>query len=290
MCDQKSMQDMLRFGSTNTMTRRRFGQWSVGAGLVTCLPRAADAMNVTDREVSITTPAGKADAYFVHPDKGRHPGVVMWPDVFGLRPAFRQMAKRLAESGYAVLVPNPFYRTDRAPVFAAGARFDEPSVGAKAMHLIESLVPAMQVMDAKAMVGWLDQQSAVDTKRKLATMGYCMGGPITLRTAATFPDRVGAAASFHGGGLVTDNADSPHRLIANIKAQYLIAIAANDDAEEPTTKDVLRTAFAAAHVPAQVEVYQGALHGWCPPDSEVYNEAQAERAWSRTLALFKTAL
>jgi len=290
MCDQDAMDDMLRFGSSATLSRRRFGQLSVGAGLVSLLPRAADALAVTGRDVQIDTPQGKADAYFVHPATGKYPGVLVWPDVFGLRPAFRQMANRLAESGYAVLVPNPFYRTDKAPVFATGVSFDDPAVRTKAMSLMGALSPTTQVMDATAMVTWLDHQPVVDTKRKLATTGYCMGGPYTLRTAATFPNRIGAAASFHGGGLVTDKPDSPHLLVAQIKARYLIAIAANDDERQPDAKDVLRDAFAAVKLPAEIEVYAGAMHGWCPPDSAVYNEAQAERAWSRLLALLQASL
>jgi carboxymethylenebutenolidase len=290
MCDQDSIDDMLEYGSRTDLTRRRFGALSLGTGLAMILPRAADAAEVTEKDVEIKTPDGTCDAYFVHPASGKHPAVLIWADALGLRPSFRQMAKRLAESGYSVLVPNPFYRKKKAPIVGPGASFQDPEVRATVMAMMGSLSPDTHVADAKAFIAFLDQQSAVDTKRKLATTGYCMGGPITMRTAANFPERVGAAASFHGGGLVTDKPDSPHLLVPKMKVEYLIAIADNDDKRQPEAKEALKQAFAAAKLKAEIEVYEGAQHGWCPPDSQVYNEAQAEKAWSRMLAVFKTGL
>jgi len=263
---------------------------TLGAGVGSLLPVDAGAVATQETEVDIRTADGTADAYFVHPASGTHSGVLVWPDIFGLRPTFRQMGKRLAESGYAVLVVNPFYRTKRAPTAPEHADFNDPATRSALMALAGTLTATTALTDAHAFVPWLDAQPAVDKKRKLGTMGYCMGGPFTLRTAAAFPDRVGAGASFHGGGLVTDKPDSPHLLIPKIKAHYLFAIAENDDQRDPKAKDVLREAFAAAKVPAEIEVYAGTLHGWCPPDSQVYKPDQAERAWSRMLVLFKSAL
>lgn len=292
MCDNHSIDDMIEFQRrSGDLSRRRFGALSVGAGFTMMLPAIAGAADVKEGEVEIKTPDGVADAYFVHPSSGGpHPGVLIWPDAFGLRPAFKQMGKRLAESGYSVLVPNPFYRQKKAPILPEGANFQDPETRKVLMSMMGALNPTTHVTDAKAFVAYLDAQPSVDKKRKLGTTGYCMGGPITVRTAATFPDRIGAGASFHGGGLVTDKPDSPHLLVPKLKAQYLFAIAENDDKQQPEAKDKLREAFAAAKLPAEIEVYAGAMHGWCPPDAAVYNEAQAEKAWSRMLALFKTAL
>ncbi|HYL00214.1 MAG TPA: dienelactone hydrolase family protein [Steroidobacteraceae bacterium] len=291
MCDNDSMDDMIQYQLKSAqLSRRHFGAVTLGVGVASLLAARAGAAWIEEADVDIRTPDGTADAYFVHPGEGVHPGVLMWPDIFGLRPAFRHMARRLAEAGYAVLVPNPFYRTQRAPTAPENPDFNDPPTRNALMSLMGALTPATTVTDARAFVAWLDSQSAVDRKRKLGTMGYCMSGPFTLRTAAELPGRIGAGASFHGGGLVTDKPDSPHLLIPKIRAQYLFAIAENDDQRQPEAKTVLRDAFARANVPAEIEVYAGALHGWCPPDSRVYNDAQAEKAWSRMLALFKTAL
>jgi carboxymethylenebutenolidase len=291
MCDNDSMDDMIQYQLKSAqLSRRQFGAVTLGAGVASLLPKGAHAGWIEEAEVDIRTADGTADAYFVHPGEGRHPGVLMWPDIFGLRPAFRQMARRLAEAGYAVLVPNPFYRTKHAPTAPEHPDFNDPPTRDALMSLMNALTPATTVTDATAFVGWLDSQGAVDNKGKMGTMGYCMSGPFTVRGAAALPDRIGAGASFHGGGLVTDKPDSPHLLIPRIKAPFLFAIAENDDKRQPEAKTVLREAFAKANVPAEVEVYTGALHGWCPPDSRVYNDEQAEKAWSRLLALFKTAL
>ena len=254
--------------------------------MVMMLPRVVGAVAVTEADVSITTPDGTADCFFVHPATGTAPGVLMWPDIFGRRPAFHQMAKRLAESGYSVLVVNPFYRVKKAPTADAGSATPIPQL----MPLAQGLNETTHMTDAKAFIGWLDGQSSVAKSRKIGTQGYCMGGPIAFRTAAAVPDRVGAVASFHGGGLVTDAANSPLLQAAKTKAQFLIAIATNDDTRSPNEKTVLKDTFAKANLPAEIEVYTGAAHGWCPPDSGVYNEPQAEKAWTRLLALYGKAL
>lgn len=290
MCDETTQYDANEYSRrADNLSRRRFGSLTVGAGLMVMLPRLADAADVTERNVDIETPDGVADAYFVHPVRGAHAGVLIWPDAFGLRPALRMMGKRLAESGYSVLVVNPFYRQRRAPVVAS-ANFSDPAVREVLTPLMSALNPQTHVTDAKAFVGFLDAQASVDTKRKIGTMGYCMGGPITMRTAAALPDRIGAGASFHGGGLVTDQPDSPHLLVPKMKAQYLIAIADNDDKRQPAEKGTLRAAFDQAGLKAEIEVYAGAMHGWCPPDTSAYDEKQAEKAWSRLLAVFGESL
>lgn len=290
MCDEDSINDIIEYQLKSGMSRRSFGALTVGAGLVWLLPATAGAAVLKEEEVEITTPDGTADAYFVHPAAGAAPGVLVWPDIFGLRAAFRQMGRRLAESGYSVLVVNPFYRTKHAPTAPENPDFNDPATRTALMALAGSLTPQTAVTDARAFVGWLDGQPSVHKHRKMGTTGYCMGGPFTMRTAAEFPARIGAAATFHGGGLVTDRPDSPHLLIPKMKAHFLIAIAENDDQRQPEVKNVLREAFARAKLPAEIEVYAGTKHGWCPPDSRVYNDAQAERAWSRQLVLFKETL
>ena len=286
MCDQDHFeQDRLGFEARGWVTRRQFGVL-LGAGVAMMLPKVANAQAVTESDVTVTTPDGVADCYFVHPAGGTAPGVLVWPDIFGLRPAFRQMGRRLAESGYSVLVVNPFYRVQKAPTASAGAATAIPEL----IPLARALNETTHMTDARAFVGWLDQQASVAGNRRIGTQGYCMGGPMALRTAAAVPNRVGAAASFHGGGLVTDQPNSPHLQIAMTDAQILVAVAANDDMEAPDEKTVLRDTFAKAGLQAEVEVYDGAAHGWCPPDSQVYNEPQAERAWSRLLTLYERAL
>jgi len=286
MCDQDEFEKVRQeYEARGLVTRRQFGVL-LGAGVGMLLPEVANAVAVTDSDVTVTTPDGTADCYFVHPASGAAAGVLVWPDIFGLRPAMRQMAKRLAESGYSVLVVNPFYRVKKAPTAAAGAATPIQDL----MPLAQALTETTQMTDAKAFIAWLDQQPSVAKNRKVGTQGYCMGGPIAFRTAAAVPDRVGAVASFHGGGLVTTNPNSPHLQAAKTRAQFLIAIAENDDARSPSDKTVLKETFGKANLPAEIEVYAGAAHGWCPPDSRVYNEPQAEKAWSRLLALYGKAL
>ena len=286
MCEQDQFEkDRQEYEARGLVTRRQFGVL-IGAGMTMMLPRVAGAVAVTESEVTITTPDGTADCYFVHPATGTAPGVLIWPDIFGLRPAFRQMGKRLAESGYAVLVVNPFYRVQKAPTAAKGAATPIDEVRPLAQGLNETT----HMTDAKAFIGWLDQQASVAKNRKMGTQGYCMGGPMAFRTAAAAPARVGAAASFHGGGLVTAAPNSPHLQAAASQAQFLVAIAENDDKRSPGDKTTLADTFAKANRLAEIEVYTGAAHGWCPPDSQVYNEPLAEKAWSRLLAMYSKAL
>jgi carboxymethylenebutenolidase len=286
MCDQDHFeQDRQEYEARGLVTRKQFGAM-LGAGVAMMLPPVANAVTVTESEVTVKTPDGEADCYFVHPTTGTAPAVLVWPDIFGLRPAFRQMGKRLAESGYSVLVVNPFYRAKKAPTAAAGGATPIGEV----MPLARGLNETTHMTDAKAFIAWLDAQASVAKNKKVGTQGYCMGGPIAFRTAAAVPDRVGAVASFHGGGLVSDQPNSPHLQAAKTKAQFLIAIAASDDAKLPNDKTVLKETFAKANLPAEIEVYPESAHGWCPPDSRVYNEPNAEKAWSRLLALYGKAL
>src|SRR5882724_1778293 len=286
MCDQDHFEnDRLEYESLGLVTRKQFGIL-LGAGVAMLLPQVANAVAVTESDVPVMTPDGSADCYFVHPASRTAPGVLVWPDIFGLRPSFRQMAKRLAESGYSVLVVNPFYRVKKAPTADAGAATPIPQL----MPLAQGLNETTHMTDAKAFIGWLDGQASVAKNRKMGTQGYCMGGPIAFRTAAAVPERVGAVGSFHGGGLVTNNPNSPHLQASKTKAQFLIAIAANDDMRSPEEKNVLKETFTKAKLPAEIEVYTDAAHGWCPPDSRVYSEPQAEKAWTRLLALYGKAL
>lgn len=283
----------------NHVGRRGFVALSVTAGLVaTGVSAQAAAADIVETDVEIKTPDGTCDAAFIHPQSGSHPGVLIWPDAFGLRPSMRNMAKRLAADGYSVLVPNPFYRVSKAPFTdASHFNFQNPDDMAKLRPLMASVnAPGNAEKDAVAYVGFLDAQKEVDKAKKIGTQGYCMGGPLVVKTAATVPDRIGAGASFHGGGLVTDKPDSPHLLAPKIKARMYFGIASNDDARQPDAKDKLKEAFAAAKVPAEIEVYKDALHGWCVPDmplqngKPIYNKPDAERAWGKLLALYKTAL
>jgi carboxymethylenebutenolidase len=291
MCDDDSIEDMIEYNvRSRGLSRRQFSAITLGATLVAVLPPVASAAETKESEVEVETPDGTADAYFVHPITGKHPGVLVWPDIFGLRPAFRQMGKRLAESGYSALVVNPFYRTKKAPTSPGHPDFNDPTTRQMLLGLMNSLTPTTTRTDAKAFIAYLDSQDATDRKRRIGTTGYCMGGPLVFETAAASADRVGAGATFHGGGLVTDKPDSPHLLIPQMKAHFLIAIAENDDQKQPEAKNVLRDSFAKAKLPAEIEVYKGTLHGWCPPDSQVYNQEQAAKAWNRLLVLFKAAL
>jgi len=286
MCDQDHFdRDRQEYETLGLVTRKQFGVL-LGAGIAMMLPPVANAATATESDVNITTPDGSADCYFVRPASGTAPGVLIWPDIFGLRPAFRQIGKRLAQSGYSVLVVNPFYRTKKAPTAEAGAATPIDQV----RPLAQALNETTNMTDAKAFIAWLDGQSSVAKNRKMGTQGYCMGGPMAFRTAAAVPGRVGAVATFHGGGLVTDKPNSPHLQAAKSHAQFLICIAESDDKRSPNDKDALKETFAKAKLPAEIEVYTGTAHGWCPPDSHVYNEPQAEKAWSRLLVLYGKAL
>ena len=280
------------------LSRRDFVALSVGGSLALTAGTADAALPVVESEVRVATPDGSCDAAFFHPATGRHPGVLVWPDAFGLRPSMRAIGRRLAGEGYAVLVPNPFYRVAKAPVWetAANVDFRDPATMQKIAPLRDSVTAAgLAEKDAAAYVAFLDAQPQVDRAKKIGTQGYCMGGALVVRTAAALPARIGAGASFHGGGLVTDKADSPHLLAPRIAGRMYFGVAANDDQRQPEAKEKLKEAFAAAGVPAQVEVYP-ARHGWCVADmpneagTPIYDAAEAERAWARLLELYKAGL
>ncbi|MDF7777066.1 dienelactone hydrolase family protein [Sphingomonas sp. AOB5] len=288
MCDELTAADTDRHLAA--LSRREFGAGVAAAAAVIALPLPANAFAVSGREVVIKAPDGECDAYFVAPASGKHPAVLVWPDIMGLRPAFREMADRLAASGYAVLTVNPFYRSAKAPYHAPGDVPDSAKIREQAFEWRKLITADAAVRDATTFIAFIDAQKEVDTKRGIGTTGYCMGGPLTMRTAAAVPGRVRAGASFHGGGLATDAPDSPHLLVPKMKASYLFAVAENDDQRNPAEKEKVREAYAAAKLPAEIEVYAGAQHGWCPPDSRAYNQPQAERAWERLLVLLKGAL
>jgi carboxymethylenebutenolidase len=279
------------------LARREFVALSV-AGLAAAGSAAAADLPVVEKDVTIKTPDGVCDAAYFHPAGGTHPGVLIWTDAFGLRPTFRAMGKRLAAQGYSVLVPNPFYRVSKSPQFIDASNINFAAERSKITPLMSSVnAPGAAEKDAVAYIGFLDAQKEVNTAKKIGTQGYCMGGPLIMKTAATLPARVGAAASFHGGGLVNATPESPHLLAPKIKARMYLGIAASDDAQQPDAKDKLREAFAAAKVVAEVEVYTGCAHGWCIPDmpkqangSATYSMPDAERAWSKLLALYKAAI
>jgi len=281
---------------TPNASRRDFIVRSVATGLVAAAGRSiAATLPVVETDVTLKTPDGICDAAFIHPASGAYPGVIIWPDALGLRPSMRDMGKRLAAEGYSVLVPNPFYRVSKAPQFTTAANLDFKNPDT--MTMIRPLMSSVQAAgaaekDAIAYVAFLDAQSQVDKKKKIGTQGYCMGGALVVRTAASVPDRIGAGASFHGGGLVTDKPDSPHLLAPRIKAAMYFGVAANDDQRQPDAKDKLKETFTKAGVPTEVEVYP-AKHGWCVADMPmedgvpIYDRAQAERAWSKLVALYK---
>ena len=290
MCDENTVQDAENAGNTDAITRREFNTLAAGAAVAFSLPPVVNAKSVSSSDVKIATPDGSCDAFFVHPTEGKHPAVLIWPDILALRASFRAMATRLAESGYAVLCINPYYRDAVAPVVETGESFQDASTQKKVLPMYRNLSPETHRTDARAFVDWLDEQSAVDTARRIGTMGYCMGGPMVMRAAAERSDRIGAGCAYHPVSLATDDGDSPHLLIPKMNGQFLIALAENDDERNPDDKSVLRGGFAEAGLTAEVTVFDGALHGWCVLDSRVYNEAPAEVAWAKTLALFEAAL
>ena len=283
--------------SNDELTRRDFVTMTVAAGLAAAAGSDVTAQQVGEENVEIKTPDGTCDAAFIHPASGAHPAVIIWPDAFGLRPSMRDMAKRLAAAGYSVLVPNPFYRVAKSPVYEDASKVNFQAERPKITPLMGSIQADGTVeRDAPALVAWLDMQKEVDRNKKIGTQGYCMGGGLVVRTAAAVPSRIGAGASFHGGGLVTDRPNSPHLLAPKIKARMYFGIATNDDMQQPDAKTKLREAFDAAKVPAEIEVYSMAQHGWCVPDmpaganGPIYNKADAERAWAKLVALYKAAL
>ena len=290
------MADETRIPDTHDLTRRDFVALSVGAGLTAAVTASAQGRMV-ETDVQVKTADGTCDAAFIHPATGRHPGVIIWPDAFGLRPAMRDMGRRLAGDGYSVLVVNPYYRVTKAPgIQMEGFSFQNADNMAALRKLMGGIGAAGAAeRDAAAFVAFLDAQPQVDTAKKIGAQGYCMGGPLVFRTLAAVPARMGAGASFHGGGLVTQAPDSPHTLIPKMQARLYVAVASNDDQRQPDAQDVLKKAFADAGVPGEVEVY-ASLHGWCVPDmpaeqgKPIYNKPDAERAWAKLVALYKTAL
>ena len=283
--------------SNDDITRRTFVSATVG-GIAAAAAGASAQQQVVEKTVDIKTPDGTCDAAFIHPASGAHAAVIIWPDAFGLRPSMRQMAKRLAGEGYSVLVPNPFYRVSKAPQFEDASNVNFANERGKINPLMGSInAEGAAERDAAAFIAWLDKQPQVDRSRKVGTQGYCMGGALVVKTAAAVSSRVGAGASFHGGGLVTDAANSPHLLAPKIKGRMYFGIAANDDTQQPDAKTKLKEAFAAAKVPAEIEVYPQAQHGWCVPDmpkqpngQPTYNKPDADRAWGKLLALYQAAL
>ena len=278
------------------LTRRNFAAGTSAALMATSLLPAAFAgtklrsRDLTEAEVLVPTPDGEADALFIHPAEGAHAAVIIWPDIHGVRPAFFDMARRLAGAGYSVLAVNPYYRTHRGRLFFDGESFRDPGGRERVAPHYSALSPETVVTDANAVTAWLDQQSAVDTSRGIGAVGFCMTGSWTLRAAAAVPSRIKAPCSYHGGGLVTENEDSPHLLADKITGGVLIAIAENDHERQPEAQGALIDAFETAGVPAEIEVYEDALHGWVPTDSRAHHPEQSERAWGRMLALFERQL
>lgn len=272
-----------------TVSRRTFGilAGAAAGGLAT----NAYAADVVEKDVEVRTPDGVADAALFYPaGKGTWPAVLIWTDIAGLRPTFREMGRRLAADGYVVLVPNPFYRSVKGVVATPGFNFANPEDRARVMGYRQAMTNDGIDKDAVAYLAFLDAQPQTNRKKRVGVQGYCMGGPLSFRTAAAVPNRIGAVGSFHGGGLVTKDPQSPHQLVAKTRAAYLVAIADNDDKQQPEAKDELKKAFAAAGRPATVEVYAGAAHGWCVKGSQVYKEDAAEKAWAELLKLYKTNL
>jgi carboxymethylenebutenolidase len=289
MCDETTSETHDRALAARGLTRREFSALGAAAALTACASTGSQRPGegeLIERTARITTADGIADAFFVHPAKGKWPGVIMWPDIAGVREAKRIMARRLASAGHAVLVVNQYYRSQPAPVMESFSEFMDPEGRKRAMALYATVTPEMVMRDTEAFVAFLDAQAAVDTARGIGSSGYCMGGSFAVRSTAAVPGRVKAAASFHGGGLVTDAPDSPHRLIAGTQASYLIAVSRDDDGKAPADKDGFRKAAKEAGRPAEIEVYP-ADHGWCVPDSPVYDPTEADRAFERMLALFK---
>ena len=297
MCDDTTERELDAYLARKALTRRGFTQ-ATGAALTVAaalsLPACASPLpepgTLTESEVRIPTPEGEVDALFIHPADGAHAAVIIWPDIHGVRPAFFDMARRLAGAGYSVLAANPYYRTHTGRLFEEGQSFRDPGGRELVGPHYSALSPATVITDTTAIVAWLDQQDAVDTARGIGAIGFCMTGSWTLRAAAAVPSRVKAPASFHGGGLVTDADDSPHRLAGQITGGVLIAIAENDHERQPEAEGELIAAFDAAGVPAEIEVYADAMHGWVPTDSRAHHPEQSERAWGRMLALFERQL
>jgi len=289
MCDEQTLKDWEEHLKNKPVTRRKFNKLTAGAGLAAAIPGAAFAQRLISGPVDVLTPDGVADCYMSHPPEGTWPGVIMWPDVLGLRPTFMDMGRRLAGYGYSVLVINPFYRDAKAPVVSRTESFSDPEVRDRVIPMAQSLNADTHFSDARAFIDFMERHDTVSKTRKMATLGYCMGGPMVMRTAAARPDKIGAAATFHGAAMATDAQDSPHLLIPDMEADFLVAIADNDDQADPKAKTTLRDSFEAAGLNAEVEVYEGAQHGWTVPGSAAYDMELSERAWSKMQALLEKA-
>ncbi|WP_338466678.1 dienelactone hydrolase family protein [Novosphingobium sp. ZN18A2] len=301
MCDEFTEADNEALLARRALNRRDFTIAGASVAALAVMPgcmakdqpqasgsgKAAPALETISQTVMVDTPDGQADAFWVHPKEGKHPAVLMWPDIAGLRDAFHTMATRLAGAGYAVLAVNQYYRSAPAPVLKDFAEWRSDAGQAKLRPMIAEITPDRTTSDGGAFVAWLDKQEAVDTAKKVGTVGYCMGGPFTVRTAVAAPDRVGAACSMHGANLVSDDPQSPVKLLGKTKAAYLFAIGQNDDERQPEAKTALKQAAEAAGLHAEVEVYP-ANHGWCVIDTPVYDHDAAEKAWGRMLATFGT--
>ena len=286
MCDEFIHPGLV---TDSRLSRRSFAAMTVAAAGVSTTALAQS--NVVEKDVTVKTADGNCDAVLFHPvGTGSWPAVLIWPDIMGLRPAFRDMGRRLGAQGYVVLVPNPFYRSAHAPVIGENFDFSNPEQRNRLMGYRAAMTDDGIDRDALAYLAFLDAQPQTSKRRKAGVQGYCMGGALSFRTAAAVPGRIAAVGSFHGGnGLVTKEPNSPHLLIAKTNASYLVCQAQNDDAQQPQVKDDLKAAFAAAGRPATVEVY-AANHGWCVPGGAVYNQAEAERAWAALDKLYKTQL
>jgi len=291
MCDYDTQKDADAYLEEHPdMSRRDFTKLATGASMAMMLPAVANAQSISERDVEIRTPDGVADCHFAYPSNGSHAAVLVWPDILALRPAFREMGRRLAREGYAVLTVNPFYRDARSPVVPLGASFGQPEIRELVLPMARNLNDETHFTDARTFTAWLDEQDEVDTSKGIGTTGYCMGGPMVMRTVAAVPESFAAGGTFHGGGLATGNPDSPHLLIPETRSAMLHCVADNDDQNDPQAKVTLSEAYDAAGIDAEIEVYSGALHGWCAIDSQVYHQQQAERAWSRLLNLFAANL
>lgn len=287
MCDSDNHQGFI---ADTSFTRRSVVLALSSAAVAAGLPTAAFAANLVEKDVMVPTPDGSADAVLFHPaGPGPWPAVLMWPDILGLRPVFRDMGHRLAAAGYTVLVPNPFYRTKPAPIVTGPFDFNDKAAMATLLSLKDTLTDARVDSDAAAFLTFLDQQKETNKQKAAGVQGYCFSGPFAFHTAAVRADRIRAVATFHGGGLVTKDANSPHLLIPRTKASFVVAIARNDDQRQPEAKDVLKKTFTEAKRPAIVEVYP-ADHGWCVPGSPPYDQASAEKAWAELLRLYKANL
>ena len=296
MCDETTERELDAYLKRKAITRRGFTTGATatlatsGLMLQACASPLPASGTLTETEVQIPTPDGTIDALFLHPANGAHAAVIFWPDIHGVRPAFFDMARQLAGAGYSVVAANPYYRTHTGRLFGDGETIRDPGGREKVGPHYQALSTATIATDTQALVSWLDAQDAVDTGRGIGAVGFCMTGSWTLRAAAAVPARVKAPTSFHGGGLVSDAEDSPHRLADKIQGGVLIAIAENDHERQPEAEGILIAAFDSAGVPAEIEVYADAMHGWVPTDSRAHHPEQSARAWGRMLALFEREL